>query len=212
MAGTRALTTDEERQLLRTVRRLCPRDRALVTLQWFTGFRIREVLSLTVGSILREGEITDTIGIQPRFLKGNRGGTRWVPVLPEMRRALRYLLWWLRLKYEVSPSLPLFPSRQRNADGCVRSICRMQAYEIVTRAFTTAGIVNDGRLGTHVLRKTFARKVYENSGRDLLVLKAALHHSDVRTTERYLEVAEDEVLAAITRSDFTRHRRPVACA
>lgn len=147
MAGRRCLTEQEERRLLRVLRKSRPRNRALITIQWLTGFRIREVLSLTYGSVCRAGQIVDKIGVAPRYMKGGRGSTRWVPVLPEMRRALQHHLWWLRLKYESSPTLPLFPSRQRNADGSVRAISRMQAYEIVKRAFAAADIANDGRLG-----------------------------------------------------------------
>ncbi len=204
MAGTRCFTKQEERQLLRVVRKCSPRNRALITIQWFSGFRIREVLSLTIGSVYRGGEIMDKIGIAPRHLKGKRGATRWVPVLPEMHRALRHLMWWLKLKFEIDPTLPLFPSRQRNADGSLRAISRMQAHEIMKRTFLKANIVDDGRLGTHSLRKTFAQKVYENSGNNLLVVKSALKHSDIGTTVKYLEVGECNVTAAILKSDFTR--------
>ncbi len=88
MAGRRPLSNSEERQLLRVVRELPARDRALVTAQWMTGFRISEILSLTVGSVLRDEMVVDKIGIAPRHLKGKRGTTRWVPVLLELRRAL----------------------------------------------------------------------------------------------------------------------------
>lgn len=51
MAGRRPLTYVEERFLIRVARRLSSRSRALVTTQWFTGFRVSEVLSLTVSSV-----------------------------------------------------------------------------------------------------------------------------------------------------------------
>jgi integrase len=98
MAGRRPLFRIEERQLLRVVRKLKPRDRALITAQWLTGFRIQEVLSLTVGHVLRDGQILPKLGIAPRHLKGGGGRTRWVPVLPELVRALRRHLWWMRRK------------------------------------------------------------------------------------------------------------------
>ena len=80
---------------------------------------------------------------------------------------------------------------------------------IIKAAFAAAGIENDGRLGTHTLRKTFARSVYKNSGNDLMVLKGALNHSDVSVTQKYLDVGEDAVAAAIARCDFTRGPRKV---
>jgi integrase len=212
MAGRRPLTRTEERRLLGVVRRLPARDRALVTAQWLTGFRIHEVLSLTVGSVFRGGAIVDKIGITPQHLKGGYGRTRWVPVLPELERALRGLLWKLKLEFEPTPATPLFPSRQAGPDGQMRPITRRQAQSIVRGAFARAGIEDDGRLGTHTLRKTFARSVYEHSGNNLLILKAALCHADISTTQRYLEVDEGAVEAAIRRTDFTRRRRVLKLA
>lgn len=207
MAGRRPLSREEERKLLRVVRRLCPRDRALITTQWWTGFRISEILSLTLAHVMRDGALLPKIGIRPAHLKGGYGTTRWVPVLPELARALDRQIAWLARHYDLVPELPLFPSRQRDGDGHVKSICRAQADTIIDVAFTHTGIVNDGRLGTHSLRKTFARRVYENSGHDLMILKRALNHSDVVVTQRYLEVDEDLVFDAIRRTDFTRRPR-----
>ena len=211
MAGRRPLTHDEERQLLRTVRKLSPRDRALITAQWFTGFRISEILSLTVSSVSRDGRLLPKIGVRPAQLKGRYGTTRWVPILPELGRALERLLSWLGRRYELTPGLPLFLSREHAADGAPRPLCRQHADRVLKAAFVRAGVFNDGRLGTHTLRKTYARHVYNNSGHDLMVLKAALGHSDVCVTQKYLEVGEDRVFAAMARCDFTRQprRRPL---
>ena len=92
MAGRRPLNKIEERQFLKVTRKLPKRDRALCTAQWLTGFRISEVLSLTIGSVLRNGELVQKIGIAPRNMKGGYGRTRWVPVLPELQRALESYL------------------------------------------------------------------------------------------------------------------------
>lgn len=51
-----------------------------------------EILSLTVGSVLQAERIVEKIGVAPRHLKGRRGTTRWVLVLPELRRALEVWL------------------------------------------------------------------------------------------------------------------------
>jgi integrase len=206
MAGRRALTPTEERILLATVRRLRPRERALITTQWFTGFRISEVLSLKVGQVQRDGAILPRIGIAPRHLKGHYGTTRSIPVLPELERALKSHLHWLNLKYAVGRDTPVFPSQKLTSDGALQPIQRARAAAIIKGALLRAGIPND-RLGTHSLRKTFARSVYEQSGNDIMVLRCALGHSDVSVSQRYLEVSEDAVNAAIARCDFTRRPR-----
>ena len=204
MAGRRSLSPLEERLLLSVVRELPPRDRCLITTQWFTGFRISEILSLTVGSVLRNGEIVSKIGIAPRNMKGGYGRTRWIPVLPELHRALFSYLGWLRQRFELTPDMPLFISREGDESGNLRPLTRESARRIMHAAFAAAGIENDGRLGTHTLRKTWARKVYENSGNDIMILKSALNHSDVSVTQKYLEADEDDVMAAIAKCDFTR--------
>ncbi len=207
MAGRRSLSSIEERLLLSVVRELSPRDRCLITAQWFTGFRISEILSLTVGSLLRGGEIVSKIGIAPRNLKGGYGRTRWIPVLPELHRALFSYLGWLRQRFELTADMPLFISREGDESGNLRPLTRESARRIMHEAFAAAGIENDGRLGTHTLRKTWARKVfYQNSGNDIMILKAALNHSDVSVTQKYLEADEDDVMAAIAKCDFRRKK------
>lgn len=207
MAGRRPLNKMEERQFLKVTRKLPPRDRALCTAQWLTGFRISEVLSLKISSIVRNGELVGKIGIAPRNMKGGYGRTRWVPVLPELQRALERYLGWLRRRVDLDPDLPLFLSRVSKSDGQPKAIGRERARLIVQRTFARAGILDDGRLGTHSLRKTWAKHVYRNSGNDLMILKAALNHSCVSVSQAYLAVDEDEVAAAILGCDFTRKPR-----
>ena len=127
MAGRRALTSLEERMLLSVVRELPPRDRCLISTQWFCGLRISEVLSLRVGSVLRSGEIVGKIGVPPRHLKGGYGTTRWIPVVPELYSALSSYLGRLRRRFELSPDMPLFLSRQVEALRNLRLLTRERA-------------------------------------------------------------------------------------
>lgn len=197
MAGRRPLTVNEEQRLAERLAAESPRDRALVTCQWMTGFRIFEVLSLRYDSVWRGDEMLPSIGIAPLHLKGGYGRTRWVPILPELRASLQSLRNWLRLHFELEPDLPLFVSRVGDADGRAQPLSSERARVIMQRIFAAAGIRNDGRLGTHTLRKTWARRVYEASGYDIMVLRDALGHSDVSISQRYLEVGRERVLEAI---------------
>lgn len=203
MAGRRPLTHDEEIRLLHAARSLPTRERLLVTAQWQSGLRISSTLSLTVGSVLRNGAVPELLGVTPRHLKGRRGTTRWIPIMPELRQAIEAHLCQLRQRQVLTDDLPLFLSRKSNPDGTARPLSRESARRILTMVFAAAGIEDDGRLGSHSLRKAWARSVYENSGNDLMVLKSALGHRDVATTQRYLEPDEDRVLAAIRAVDFT---------
>jgi integrase len=67
---------------------MSPRDGCLLTCQWMTGFRISEVLRIAVGTVLKAGEIVPKIGLAPCQMKGGYGKTRWVPVVPKLRRAI----------------------------------------------------------------------------------------------------------------------------
>lgn len=204
MAGRRALTKDEEQKLLFLLPEMSPRDRGLVTAQWMTGFRISEVLSLTYGSVWRGEGMLPAIGVAPANLKGGYGRTRWIPILPELQRALEKLRHWLWLRFELRHDLPLFVSRESDAKGYARPLQREQARLIIMRAFEKAGIRNVGRLGSHTLRKTWARNVYDASGKDIMVLRDALGHADIGTSQKYLDVGRDRVLEAIRGCDLTR--------
>lgn len=164
---------------------------------------ISEILSLTVGSVLRSNEIVSKIGVAPRNMTGGYGRTRWIPVLPELHRALDSYVSWLRCRFVLSADMPLFFSREKDRASNFRSLTRETARFITHAAFSAASIENDGRLGTHTLQKTWARSVYRNSGNDIMILKEALKHSDVSVTQKYLEADEADVMAAIVKCDFT---------
>jgi len=152
--------------LIRLARKLPPRDRLLITLQLFTGFRIHEVLSITIAQIWRDGRVPPALGVRPGCLKGNSGSTRYVPIVPELRRAAEdYLKERLpgglhgfdATKHPQVAREPLFVSRQQDVmTKAARSVCRCQGYRIIKDAFAKARIYDDGRLGTHSLRKSFA--------------------------------------------------------
>lgn len=212
MAGRRSLTRSEEEALLATLQDMNPRDRALVTTQWMTGFRISEVLSFIYASVWRADEMLPAIGVAPAHLKGGYGRTRWIPILPELRSALEALHNWLRLRFELRHDLPLFVSREGDENGYARPLSREQARTIIMATFEKAGIRNDGRLGTHTLRKTWARNVYDAAGKDIMVLRGALGHADIGTSQRYLDVGRDRVvdairLSSVSASKPTRSRR-----
>ena len=62
---------------------------------------------------------------------------------------------------------------------------RQTAHDILKTAFTAAGL--NGKLATHSLRKSFAQRVYEQSG-DIFLVQELLGHKSVSTTQRYLGV------------------------
>lgn len=204
MATSRPLTAAEERALVRYSRRLPPRDAALIAAQLGLGFRISETLSLTVGQVLRDGAIRPVVAIPPRKLKGRRGRTRAIAVGPELNRALtRYLSSRARREHLV-PSAPLFLSVRRDARGNPKAIFRTVAERIIKRALVHVCGDPHG-LSTHSTRKTWAMRLYQTSGHDLLIVRDGLGHSSVAITENYLPVRAGAVNEMVRRSDRSRH-------
>ena len=62
---------------------------------------------------------------------------------------------------------------------------RQTAHEMLKQAFTAAGL--NGKLATYSLRKSFAQRVYEQSG-DIYLVQELLGHRSVSTTQKYLGV------------------------
>ena len=62
---------------------------------------------------------------------------------------------------------------------------RQTAHEMLKKAFQAAGL--NGKLATHSLRKSFAQRVYEESG-DIYLVQELLGHRNVSTTQKYIGV------------------------
>lgn len=62
---------------------------------------------------------------------------------------------------------------------------RQTAHEMLKKAFTAAGL--NGKLATHSLRKSFAQRVYEESG-DIYLVQELLGYRNVSTTQKYIGV------------------------
>jgi integrase len=142
------------------------RNKALFICGVRSGFRISELLSLTVGDVQQHGKIVDHVTVARRHMKKTEGRT--VPLHPEARAALSVWLEVLAkmLKATLGPQTPVFCSRVRDTEtGLRRAISREQAWRTLKEAFNSNELV--GKLGTHAMRKTFARRMYERLERDL---------------------------------------------
>lgn len=76
----------------------------------------------------------------------------------------------------ADPNAPLFPSQRKEM-----RMSRWRANVIVHLVIQAAGIADREAYGTHSLRKTFARKVYKNSGHDINLTRAVLGHREIST-------------------------------
>lgn len=207
MAGRRALTESEISDALRVcVGPFRDRDRLMVLLGRYSGFRLREMLSLRIGDIV-EGKVLATyIRVKRANLKGgkpmlNEAGEvvraskisgRSVPMHSRVADALARWLQVLREDFGwIEREAFLFQSRSRiNA-----AISTTQAWRRLADIFQRAGI--RGPVASHSLRKTFARDVFEKLGRDIFLTQHALGHRNPMSTVRYLELDEKRIDRAV---------------
>ena len=158
------------------------RNRGLFMLGVSTGGRISELLSLQIADVYQNGRAVTDLLFDKSIVKGGEV-SRAVPVNIDGRQAIDALVAWHRYRYEnTQPDRPLFPSRQKSG---TLPMHRQTAHDILKAAFTAAGL--NGKLATHSLRKSFAQRVYEQSG-DIFLVQELLGHKNVSTTQRYLGV------------------------
>lgn len=70
----------------------------------------------------------------------------------------------------------------------------MQATRILEKIFRLAGILDCDGLSSHSLRKRFAARLMALSGNNIEVVRAALGHRSVATTQIYVAVSEREAM------------------
>ncbi len=169
------------------------RDRMLLLLGVNVGYRITELLSVTVGQVLSPaGDVAHEVIVPRSRLKGGAGvrkrsvqGRRVVLNGPA-RAAIRDYL--ASLDHVPAHHEFLFRSRE----GGNRPLHRSQVHRILQDACLAAG-VNATRVSTHSLRKTFVRAVYDASGKDIVLCQRTVGHQSVTTTARYLDSTQSEL-------------------
>lgn len=190
MKGSRPLTRIQVKEVLRTTESI--REKTLLTIGFCTGFRISELLSLKVGDCSTDGAIHSHITVKAANTKTKT--SRSVMLNSDAKKALTLLLNWLKSKGFADKSTPLFLSRKRAVTGENKAINRQQAHEIIKALFAKIG--EFGNVSTHSLRKTFAARIYEQTGK-LELVQIALGHKSINSTISYLAFGNDDVDNAI---------------
>jgi site-specific recombinase XerD len=198
MAGRKPIQECEEAGVHAALASFGLRDQALLTMGLNTGFRITELLSLNVGDVWTNSGPKPAVRITRAHLKGGRGrhrkavSSRTVPLNEAAAGAVTKYLFARFGSGLVDPETPLFPSRKRG-----QRLSRWQANRIVHAILAKANLTNQESYGTHTLRKTFCRKIYEATGHDINLTRAVMGHASVATTQRYLPIDDQEITAAV---------------
>lgn len=152
-----------------------PRDRCLFAICLFTACRVSEALGLDTGDI-KGGTIT--------FRKSTTKGklkTRSVGVHPQLEGFLQ--------EYKPKKEGPLFPGQVGRNERLTRGSCD----RILKDACKKAGLVG---VSTHSFRRTALTQM-STQNVPLRTIQEISGHSDLGTLQRYLEVSEEQVQAAI---------------
>lgn len=191
MKGSRPLTDSEIKRVAASFKGAhSARDRALFLLGVRSGFRVSEILSLRFADLMQGEKISERVTVSRRAMKGKTEG-RSVVLHPEARIALEVLAAERRREGAISPPDFVFQSRK----GANSPISRVQAWRVLNAAFQ--GLHLAGKLGTHSMRKSFASRVYERLGFDLIRTQAALGHRSISSTVSYLSFRESDIDAAV---------------
>lgn len=160
---------------------LARRDRVIFELFLGTGIRLSELVNLDIDDVDLDGKHIRIMG---------KGG---VPQVKFLKSSLRTLLrGYLKERAKQSPTSirALFLSTRGDR------ICNRQVAQRLSCWLTKAGIKR--QITPHGLRHTFATHLYAKTS-DLLLVKRALGHRDISTTEIYTHLADEALEDAIER-------------
>jgi site-specific recombinase XerD len=203
MQGCRALTDDEIDLIkyhfddvigddVNDAYDLQSRNKALFFFGLYSGFRISEILSLTIGDIYDHGHVLDSCYLKRSNTKGKVAGRTGV-INSFCKPLLEEYLDHYHLK-DKDPKEPLFFS---NKGGSLR---QRQCQKIYTDLFETLEL--DGKLSTHTTRKSFAKKIYEAVDRNIVDLQQALGHKNIASTQHYISFDNQKVSNALEHLRF----------
>lgn len=164
------LSKAEVKALLEAPRNL--RDRAILATLYGAGLRVSEVVGLKVSDLDRERRVI--------WVRGGKGHKDRQVMLAEPLRAVLTAYWrWKR------PIEWLFPGEAPD-----RPLSRETVFRASRQAAKRAGIFKP--VHPHSLRHAFATHLLDE-GVNLLVIQTLLGHAHLKTTARYLHVADSVV-------------------
>jgi integrase len=175
MIGSKPLNDKEVKMMLDSF--TSQRNKCLFLLGCKTGFRISELLSITVQDVVQYGKIKDSVTVKRASMKGKHN-SRTVVLHDKAKAALEAMG-----VITMQPQDSLFP------------IKRAQAHRIIKKAVADARI--EGKVSSHSMRKTLAKNVFEALGRDLINTQRALGHKSINSTVSYLSFDQGAIDNAI---------------
>lgn len=179
----RPLTNEEVKALLTAcdAQLASKRNRALITMLLHCGLRISEALSLNVKDVVdTSGEMKSRLTVTAANSKGKKAQT--VVMHPDVIQALKPIV------EGVDRKEPLFRNREKNT-----RLTRGSVWGLLKGLAKAAKLPDADLISAHSFRKSYAKELYEQSGKDLVFCQAAMRHQNIDSTRRYLNVRRDEI-------------------
>lgn len=159
------------------------RNRCAMQLSWLAGMRVGEIAALRVGDVVdAEGRVREQIQLSAAQTKGS--SARTVLLNAQAQAELSIFLQTLK---RPEPTDPLFRSRVGKRFSA-NSLC-----QVFLRIYDSAGL---DRATSHSGRRTFITAL-AHKGVNVRVLAALAGHRSIATTQRYIELNENVLRAAV---------------
>lgn len=176
---------DMKRVLQHVVRSSFPtRNRCLLMLSWLGGMRVGEIAALNISDVVgADGEVRNEIQLTAEQTKGS--SARTVLVNSQLRNELAGYV--KTLKQPFTSNAPLIVSKtgkRFSANG----LC-----QVVLHIYDAAGL---DRATSHSGRRTFITTL-AHKGVNVRVLAALAGHRHIATTQRYIELNDNVLRAAV---------------
>ena len=152
----------------------------LITIGMTTGLRISDILSL---------RYQDLTGEHLEVTEKKTKKYRKIPINPQLRETMVRISNKLPV---VDPTQFIFMNRW-NTKPISSQYVNWKLKELMKKYQVVKDIQ---KIKSHSLRKSFGRRIWENSGRSergLIMLNEIFNHSNIRTTKIYLGIREKEL-------------------
>lgn len=187
MRQAKVLNDKEFREVLAVIdsMRHSARNRAALMLSHYAGLRVSEIAALTVGDVLNaKGAVKEQVVLRASTTKS--GEARTVFVGAKLRKELEQYVATLKLA-DRAPEAPFLMTQKRTGFSG-NTLC-----QLFTLLYSAAGI--DGA-SSHSGRRWFITKL-AHRGVSAKVLMTLAGHKHLSTTQRYIEVNDEMMRAAI---------------
>ena len=175
---------DMKRVMAQVARSAFPeRNRCALQLSWLAGMRVGEIAALNVGDVLdADGKVRGQIQLTAAQTKGDSARTVLLNAQAQTEIAI-----YVRTLKQATPYDPLFRSRVGKRFSA-NSLC-----QVFLRIYDAAGL---DRATSHSGRRTFITTL-AHKGVSVRVLAELAGHRSIATTQRYIELNENVLRAAV---------------